>query len=152
MRTKPLFVGAALILPLLAAGTVFAGRGYFRDPERIKDRVFEHLEEALEDTAPLSKQQEQAVSALFDRSFEAVHQGRDQRWAMADKALGIFAAERIDEGAVTQLREAHRAEMQQMEERITGALRELHDILTPKQRQAVAAYARDMKGRHGSCH
>jgi Spy/CpxP family protein refolding chaperone len=149
MRRKLFIVTAALAAPLLIAGTVYAGRGYFHNPERWKSRFMDHLEEATEDKAPLSEQQEAAVEALFDRTAQGFLAKRDQRWGMADRALGLFAAPSIDESAVEALKRDHRAQADITSEQMLGAVRELHDILTPVQRQAVADYARDMKARYG---
>jgi Spy/CpxP family protein refolding chaperone len=105
------------------------------------------LDEAL-DQAAVSGEQRTAIYASRDRAFAALEANRPDRAAQRDQVLTLFEGERLDAG---QLRAVH-AQMEQRHQAIgdaiTQAIVEIHDTLTPAQRQIVANYVR-AHGPHG---
>ena len=105
------------------------------------------LDEAL-DQAAVSAEQRTAIYASRDRAFAAVEANRPDRAAQRDQVLTLFEGDRLDAG---QLRTVH-AQMEQrhqaIRDAITQAIVEIHDTLTPAQRQIVANYVRT-HGPHG---
>jgi len=99
------------------------------------------LDEAL-DQAAVSAEQRTAIYASRDRAFAAVEANRPDRSTQRDQVLALFESERLDAG---QLRAVH-AQMEQQHQAIrdavTQAIVEIHDTLTPAQRQIVANYVR----------
>jgi Spy/CpxP family protein refolding chaperone len=107
----------------------------------MKRMISAALDEAL-DQAAVSAEQRTAIHASRDRAFAAMEAQRPDRGAQREQVLALFEGDRLD---ATQLQAVHA----QMEERhqamgaaITQAIVEIHDTLTPAQRQIVANYAR----------
>lgn len=138
MRGKKFVIsGLAGVGALLAAGTVLAGR-YGFTPERMKDRVLDHLEDALE-REPLSTSQRQAIDAALDRALAQAAEVHANRNAAFDRALAVFEADALDLAELERIKQEHIAERSEI---LLPVLKEVHDTLTPTQRRAVAAYAR----------
>jgi Spy/CpxP family protein refolding chaperone len=143
-----LFAAGLVILGGAVAGRALAqeGFGHFGHGAKaafIHRMIGKHIDEAL-DAAKVSDRQRTAIHEVRDRTFEklmAQHQGKD-RGAEVERVLSVFTGDRIDPQEVAALRAEHEAEMKQAGDTITEALTEVHDILTPAQRQAVAGYVR----------
>ena len=74
------------------------------------------------------------------------HQTRKAHMA---EALALFEADTIDPGRVAAFRAQRQAEHAQVADAITQSLTEVHDVLTPVQRKAVADWIRNHRGGHG---
>jgi Spy/CpxP family protein refolding chaperone len=59
-----------------------------------------------------------------------------------DEALALFEADAVDPGRVAAFRTQREAEHRQVGDAIVQALTEVHDVLTPAQRKAVADWIR----------
>jgi hypothetical protein len=59
-----------------------------------------------------------------------------------EEALTLFEADVVDAGRVATFRAQREAEHRQMADAITQAVTEVHDVLTPGQRKAVADWIR----------
>jgi Spy/CpxP family protein refolding chaperone len=140
---------SAAALSILAAGAAAARhRGGCHDPERMKSRVMGHLEDALDDEdQPLSDGQKQAVEALLDRVSKSLADNRLHRREVRDQALGLFTAERFDDSAARALEAEQLARAKLMADEIVTGLADLHEVLTPKQRHALAAEIRERTDR-----
>ena len=67
-----------------------------------------------------------------------------------EQALAIFEADTIDPAQLAALAAQHEAEHRQMADAITQSITEVHDVLTPVQRRAVADWLRTHRpGGHG---
>jgi len=99
------------------------------------------LDEAL-DQAAVTAEQRAAIYASRDRAFATMEAHRPDRGAQREQVLALFEGDRLD---AAQLRAVH-AQMDQrheaMRNAIAQAIVEIHDTLTPAQRQIVANYAR----------
>jgi Spy/CpxP family protein refolding chaperone len=105
------------------------------------------IDEALE-PANVTPDQRTQIYAVRDRVFatlEARHQGRR---AHLDEALSLFEADTVDPGRLTAFRAQREAEHRQVADTITQAITEVHDVLTPVQRKAVADWIRVHRGGH----
>jgi Spy/CpxP family protein refolding chaperone len=84
-----------------------------------KARVHEIIEATIKDIAPL-------------------HPGFGE---VREQARSILAAPQIDRNALETLRANHLAEMDQLSKRITQAIADVAEVLTPQQRQKLAEVA-----------
>ena len=113
----------------------------------MKRMVTAALDEAL-DQAAVTPEQRTAIYASRDRVFATLQAQRPDRGAQREQVLALFEGDRLD---AAQLRSVH-AQMDQRHEAMRNAIAqtivEIHDVLTPAQRQIVANYART-HGPHG---
>jgi protein CpxP len=141
----------AVVLTVLAVGTVvlIGARAHAQGPGgppgmhagMMKRMISAALDEAL-DQATVTAEQRAAIYASRDRAFAAMEAQRPDRGAQREQVLALFEGDRLD---AAQLQAVH-AQMQQrhqaIRDAVTQAIVEIHDTLTPAQRQIVANYAR----------
>jgi Spy/CpxP family protein refolding chaperone len=94
------------------------------------------------DSAQVSADQRVAVHAARDRAFAALEQHHQDHRARMDQVLAMFESDRLDPAQVEAFRAAREAERRQIGDAITQALLDVHGVLTPAQRRAVAEYVR----------
>lgn len=92
--------------------------------------------------ANISPEQRARIYAARDRAFAAVEAHQQTRRAHMDEALRLFEADVVDAGQLTAFRAQRETEHRQVADAITQALTEVHDVLTPAQRRAVADWIR----------
>src|SRR5438128_3501093 len=148
-RTFQRLTAVALTGLAATAGALVTVRAYAQDPNVrhgmhagiVKRMVTAALDDAL-DQAAVTAEQRAAIYASRDRAFAAMEAQRPDRGAQREQVLALFEGDRLD---AAQLQAVH-AQMQQRHEAIrdavTQAIVEIHDTLTPAQRQIVANYAR----------
>jgi Spy/CpxP family protein refolding chaperone len=136
-------VGVGLITSVVA----FAHGGGSGRPAVMKRFVSAMIDDALA-PANLTAEQRTQVYAARDRAFAAVEAHRQNRRAHLEEALALFEADTIDPGRVTAFRTQHEAEHRQVADAISQALVDVHDVLTPAQRKAVADYVRAHRRGH----
>jgi Spy/CpxP family protein refolding chaperone len=136
-------VGVGLITSVAA----FAHGGGPGRPAVMKRFVSAMIDDALA-PANLTTDQRTQVYAARDRAFAAVEAHRQTRGAHMDEALALFEADTIDPGRVTAFRTQREAEHRQVADAISQALVDVHDVLTPAQRKAVADYVRAHRRGH----
>jgi len=111
----------------------------------MKRMISAALDEAL-DQAAVSAEQRTAIHASRDGA--AFETNRPDRRAQREQVLALFEGDRLD---ASQLQAVH-AQMEQrhhtIRDAVAQAIVEIHDTLTPAQRQIVANYARTF-GPHG---
>jgi Spy/CpxP family protein refolding chaperone len=136
-------VGVGLITSVAA----FAHGGGPGRPAVMKRFVSAMIDDALA-PANLTAEQRTQVYAARDRGFDAVDAHRQTRGAHLDEALALFEADTVDPGRVTAFRTQREAEHRQVADAISQALVDVHDVLTPAQRKAVADYVRAHRRGH----
>ena len=145
-RTFQRVTTLVLIGATIAVATVVGARAYAHAPggmhgSLMKRMVSAALDEAL-DQAAVTSQQRTAIYTSRDRAFAAFEANRPDRMAQRDRVLALFEADHLD---AAQLQAVH-AQMEQrhqaIRDAVTQAVIEIHDTLTPSQRQTVANYAR----------
>jgi Spy/CpxP family protein refolding chaperone len=136
-------VGVGLITSVAA----FAHGGGPGRPAVMKRFVSAMIDDALA-PANLTADQRTQVYAARDRAFAAVEAHRQTRGAHLDEALALFEGDTIDPGRVTAFRTQREAEHRQVADAISQALVDVHDVLTPAQRKAVADYVRAHRRGH----
>jgi Spy/CpxP family protein refolding chaperone len=156
-RTFQRVTTLVLIGATIAVAALVGARAYAQGPGGMhggmhagimKRMVSAALDEAL-DQAAVTAEQRSAIYASRDRAFAAFEANRPDRRAQRDQVLAMFEGDRLD---VSQLQAVH-AQMEQrhhaIRDAVAQAIVEIHDTLTPAQRQIVANYARTFKP-HGA--
>jgi len=145
--TTVVLIGAAIGVAALVGARAWAQAPGGMHASMMKRMISAALDEAL-DQAAVTAEQRTAIHASRDRAFATFETNRPDRRAQRDQVLALFEGDRLD---ATQLQAVHT----QMEQRhhairdaVTQAIIEIHDTLTPAQRQIVANYARTI-GPHG---
>jgi Spy/CpxP family protein refolding chaperone len=106
------------------------------------------IDEALA-PANVTPEQRTQIYAARDRAFAAVEAHRQTRGAHMAEALALFEADAVDPGRVATFRAQREAEHRQVADAISQAITEVHDVLTPAQRKAVADWVRANRPGHG---
>jgi Spy/CpxP family protein refolding chaperone len=142
MKRRALIAGLVVLAIGIAAGAVaFAWGGPGHRAGIMKRFVAAAIDDAI-DQAGVSAEQRAAIHAARDRVWASVEQHRQARGAQVEDALRLFEADRVDAAQVAALRQAREAEHRQLADTIAQAILEVHDILTPAQRKALADYVR----------
>ena len=140
--TTMVLIGATIAVAGLVGARAYAqGPGGRMHAGMMKRMISAALDEAL-DQAAVTAQQRTAIYASRDRVFAVLQANHPDRTAQRDQVLALFEGDRLD---ASQLLAVH-AQMEQRQQAvraaITQAIVEIHDTLTPAQRQTVANYAR----------
>ena len=107
----------------------------------MKRMISAALDEAL-DQAAVSAEQRTAIHASRDRAFAALESGRPDRSAQRDQVLALFEGDRLDASQLAAVHGQMEQRHQAIRDAVTQAIVEIHDTLTPAQRQTVANYVR----------
>ena len=151
MLSRRTILGSLAVLGVGLVTTVaaFAHGGPGRHGAVMKRFVSSIIDEALE-PAQVSPEQRAKIYAARDRAFAAVEAHRQTRGAHVDEALRLFEADAVDAGRLATFRAQREAEHRQVADAISQALTDVHDVLTPAQRKAVADWVRaNHPGRRG---
>jgi len=132
---------AVLGVGLVTTVAAFAHGGGPGRPAMMKRFVSAMIDEALE-PANVTADQRTRIYAARDRAFAALESHRQTRGTHMDEALALFEADAVDPGRVAAFRTQREAEHRQVGDAIVQALTEVHDVLTPAQRKAVADWIR----------
>ena len=132
---------AVLGVGLVTTVAAFAHGGGPGRPAMMKRFVSAMIDEALE-PANVTADQRTRIYAARDRAFAAFESHRQTRGTHMDEALALFEADAVDPGRVAAFRTQREAEHRQVGDAIVQALTEVHDVLTPAQRKAVADWIR----------
>lgn len=132
---------------LIGAVAAFAQGGGHGRPAMMKRMVSAMIDEALE-PANVTADQRAKIYAARDRVFTTMEAHRQTRGAHMNEALALFESDTVDPGRVAAFRAQREAEHQQVADAISQAITDVHDVLTPAQRKAVADYIRNHHGHH----
>lgn len=121
------------------------------DPARIDqhvERMVRHL--AIEiDATP---QQTEKLTAIAKSAARELLPLREQLAAAHKRAIGLMGAASVDRGAIEALRTEHLQLADAASKRLTQALADAMEVLTPAQRQKIAAHMEERVGRFGHGH
>jgi Spy/CpxP family protein refolding chaperone len=113
----------------------------------MKRMVTAAIDDAL-DAAQATPEQRAAIQAAHGRVTKAVESHWQTRQARMEELLALFEADAPDPARVAELRTRAEAEHRTIADALTQAITEAHDVLTPDQRRAVAAYVRAHRPGH----
>ncbi len=148
-RTFQRLTAVALTGLAATAGALVTVRAYAQDPNVrhgmhagiVKRMVTAALDEAL-DQAAVTAEQRAAIYASRDRAFATMEAHRPDRGAQREQVLALFEGDRLDAAQLLAVQAHMDQRHEAMRNAIAQAIVEIHDTLTPAQRQIVANYAR----------
>jgi periplasmic protein CpxP/Spy len=141
-------VAAGVAVSLAVGAGAFAFGGAAGARHAIMRRVVAAtIDEAL-DQVPVTPEQRQAIHAARDRVFSAVDAERAGRRAHLEDALRLFEADRPDPAQVDALHRQADEGRQRIRQAVHEAFVEVHDVLTPAQRKALADHVRAQRFAH----
>jgi Spy/CpxP family protein refolding chaperone len=141
-RRMILAAGAVVAAGLVTGAVAFAhGGGPGFRHGMMKRMATAMIDEALE-PANVTPEQRATIYAARDRAFAAVETHHQTRGTHMAEALALFESDTVDPGRVAAFRAQREAEHKQIADTITQSLTEVHDVLTPAQRKAVADWIR----------
>lgn len=136
--------GLGLIAAGLAGGfgyRAFAHRGHFGsgplDPAEFDariERILKHLYVEIDATDP----QKQQLEPIIKQAAQDLLPLRERMRAARGEALALLSAETIDRSAIERLRAEQLQLAETASKRLTVALADAAEVLTPEQRQALA--------------
>jgi Spy/CpxP family protein refolding chaperone len=126
---------------LLTAGVAvlgLAGCGHHRpDPARMEKMVSHHVDDALDDLKA-TPEQRQKITAVKDRMLAQAKAMRGDHRATVTEALGLWEASSFDRARALALVDSRIDAMRAMAHEAVGAVADVHETLTPEQREQVA--------------
>ena len=139
---------AAAGLGTLAFGALAHGRRGPIDPAQMEerlDRMLKHVYVEIDATP----EQQQRIDPIVRQAAEELRPLRAKVREARREGLRLFSAESIDRGAIERLRLEQMTSADTASKRFTQALADVAEVLTPEQRQRLAArFARRGHG-HG---
>ena len=147
------FTLAALIGGIAAGATykAFAHGGYGRGPidpadlDKHLDRMLKHFYVEIDAT----EEQKRRLEPIVKQAAKDLLPVREQLHAGRKQAIDLLTQERVDPKAVEALRARHLQLVDEASRRLTRALGEAADVLTPAQRKELAAHFARRQGRWG---
>ena len=98
------------------------------------DRALKHLYVEIDAT----DEQKQRLEPIVKQAVKDLLPVREKAHAARKQAIELLAAERIDRGAIEALRAEHIQLAEQASRRLTQALADVAEVLTPAQRKQIA--------------
>jgi Spy/CpxP family protein refolding chaperone len=146
---KKKLTAAASFAALLVAGLAvlgFTGCGHHRpDPARMEKMVTHQVDDALDDLKATPEQRQQ-ITAVKDRLLARGQALRGDRQAVVKEALSLWEASSFDRVRALALVDARLDAMRTMAHEAVDAAAEVHQALTPAQREQVARRVRRHAG------
>lgn len=132
------------------AGQAFAhegGRGGFFgpmagmdiDPERAEARI-ERLTKHLAVEADATPEQQEKLAAIAKAAVRDLAGPRERMQAHRRAMMAAFSAPTIDRAKIESMRSEHLKDIDAMSRRLTQAMAEAAEVLTPEQRQTLAQH------------
>jgi len=142
----------ATLLGGLAAAISFRTFGQGRhqgpmDPAKM-DQNIERFVKHLGVEVDATPEQQQKLAAIAKAAAKDLAPMREQGREARKQAIELFSAPKVDRAAVEKLRVAHVAHADAASRRITQALADAADVLTPEQRTQLAQRF-EKRGHHG---
>jgi Spy/CpxP family protein refolding chaperone len=131
---------------LVGAGAVAVGAHGGRH-HIMKRFVTSMIDDAL-DAAQVTPAQRTTIHQSRDQAFAAVEAHRKDRRARMEQGLALFEGDRLDPQAVHGFVQQREQEHRVIADAIGQALVDVHGVLTPAQRKALADYVRSHARRH----
>ena len=150
MLSRRTILGSVAVLGLGLVTVVAAfgqGMGHGR-PAMMKRVATAMIDEALE-PAHVTADQRAKIYAARDRVYTTMAAHHQTRGAHMGEALALFESDTVDPSRVAAFRAQREAEHRQVADAISQAITDVHDVLTPAQRKAVADWIRANRPGHG---
>ncbi len=139
-RTTRVLGIAGVTAVVLGSAVAFAGFPWHggHSEKFLRHMVEAHVEEAL-DSINATPDQRQKVAAMQDKLLADFKQNKDARRGLMTTLADQFALDQMDTSALDQAIEPTVQAQSQLRTDLRQAVGELHDLLTPDQRQKLVA-------------
>jgi Spy/CpxP family protein refolding chaperone len=150
MTKNRVLIGAGLLTLVLAAGASFAATGGARGHRM---RFMKHLVSAriedMEDEINATPQQRAVIEQSKSNVFAAI-EAKQAAKAKGErgKLVALLTADKLDTGALYSLANSKAQEIQDLAKVVVPEIQKVHDVLTPAQRQQLAAKAEELQQHH----
>lgn len=146
-------IGAAIAGVLSMAACHHGGPGWHHGPgahgqmtpEEASKRIDKAVNWVLDDVDATAEQKSR-VAAIAKDAMRELMPLRDQHRGARDKAIALLSGERIDRGALEQVRADEMRLAEQLSRRVTQALADIAEVMTPVQRRQLAEQLRKRWG------
>ena len=142
---KRALVGVAAVGVVVAAGAAYAhgeGRGRF-----MKHMVQNRIEDA-EDLIEATPQQRLVIDGVKNEVFAKLEKHAAMNEATHGQLLSLLTADTLDARKLQSIADEKAAEISALAKELIPEVQKIHDVLTPAQRQKLAAHAQKMQARH----
>jgi Spy/CpxP family protein refolding chaperone len=152
MTKNKMLIGAGLLtLALAASGAVYAAAGGHQGhrmqfmKHMVSSRI-EHMEDEIQATPQQRAAIEQSKSTVFAaiEARQAAKAGANHRGQL----IALLTADKLDTNALYALANSRAQDIQDLAKVVVPELQKVHDVLTPAQRQTLAAKAQQMHEHH----
>ena len=144
---KKLIAGGALVV-LAFAGAAWAGMGgHHRGGKFMQQMVSSKIADA-EDYVAATAEQRQVIDSAKQEVFKTFESHLQNKQGHAAEMIDLLTADKLDTDKLYKLADDRAAEVREMAKVIIPQIQRVHDVLTPAQRQKLAAKAREMHQRH----
>lgn len=149
MSKKTLFVIVGAAALILAAGWAVAkGPMSFHGRHQMKDKFITwYVTQTLQDIKATDEQKTR-IMAVKDRMFQEGAKLREKHEAVHETLQGQWAAGKVDAAALHSLVDQRVEELRGVLHKGVDAFVEVHDTLTPEQRQQVIQAFEELHGMH----
>jgi Spy/CpxP family protein refolding chaperone len=111
-------------------------------------QLVEHRVDHVLDKADATADQKSRVNAIIEAAARDIDPLRLQIAGSRDQAVALLEAPKIDRAAIEQLRVQRVATMDKITQRLTAAIADAADVLTPEQRQKLGHDLAEMRQQH----
>ncbi|HEX4381360.1 MAG TPA: Spy/CpxP family protein refolding chaperone [Myxococcales bacterium] len=150
MMKSRVLIGAGLLTLVLAGGAAFAAKEGVRHHRMkfMKHMVSARIED-LEDEIDATPQQRAVIEQSKSNVFAALEakqaaKAQDQRGQL----VALLTADKLDQSALYALVTSKTQDIQDLAKVVVPEIQKVHDVLTPAQRQTLAAKAAQMHEHH----
>jgi Spy/CpxP family protein refolding chaperone len=150
MTKHKVLIGAGVLTLVLAAGAAFAAAG---GPRAHRMKFIKHMVSAriedMEDEIEATPQQRAVIEQSKSNVFAAI-EARQAAKAQGErgKLIALLTADKLDTGALYTLANSKAQDIQDLAKVVVPEIQKVHDVLTPAQRQQLAAKAAEMQQHH----
>jgi Spy/CpxP family protein refolding chaperone len=130
-----------------AAGRALRGEG--GEHERIIRAIVDAKLDIVSEKLGLDAAQRARVDKVRDDLVAAFEAGRGQRKARHQEFLQEFQKDALSRETLERLGQERHKQMESMKDALMDAILEIHQTLTPAQRQQLASLIEERVGRHG---
>ncbi|HAK59694.1 MAG TPA: hypothetical protein DCO77_04835 [Nitrospiraceae bacterium] len=128
---------------LLAGFTLFASTGCSRTPEQRADRIVEHMAKKLE----LNDTQKARLDKIKGEFIVKRQELITSRGGTFEEANALMRSETIDQARLNALVDKNKEQAADMVQFVFAKFNEIHDILTPEQREKLVSKIEKYKGK-----
>ena len=143
---KKALIGIGALGVIVAAGAAWAGQG---GHHRMMQHMITARVEQMEDAIDATPQQRKVIEASKDSIIAQLSARMEAKKGQREEILAALTADNLDTAKLYALADQHAEEIRSMAKVVVPEVQKIHDVLTPAQRQTLAAKIKEGHGGHG---